>query len=104
MDEAKACVRAIAFARDLRFRSIELERDSSLLITKLQALEIDRLVINPLIWKVKRMVLDFERFKYQHIKRGGNTVAHLLAREGSLRHGDIYWVEEGPSSITTAVV
>ncbi|MBA0717958.1 hypothetical protein Golax_005729, partial [Gossypium laxum] len=65
---------AIQFARDLGFRSVEIEGDSAL-------------------------VLGFEHFKFQHIKRGGNRVAHRLAREGFLRKRDVCWIEDGPTLI-----
>lgn len=100
--EAMACIRAVAFTRDLGFRSVEFEGDSAQLLTKLRAPEIDRSIVSPLIWEIK-LVLAFEQFNFQHIKRGGNQVAHLHPREGSLRRRDVFWVEQGPSSITDAV-
>lgn len=47
--------------------------------------------------------MGFENFKFQHIKRGGNRVAHLLAKEGSRGKRDMQWIEEGPMAIEDLV-
>ncbi|KAG8502933.1 hypothetical protein CXB51_000750 [Gossypium anomalum] len=86
--EAFAYVRAICFAQDLGFQKVELEGDSTVLISKLNAIAIDRSTISSIIWDAKRLVLGFEHFKFHHIKRRDNTTAHLLAREGSLLRRD----------------
>ncbi|MBA0580463.1 hypothetical protein Gorai_022679, partial [Gossypium raimondii] len=68
--EALACVRAIYFAQDLGFRKVELEGDSTVLLSKLNAAAIDRSTISSIIWDAKRLVLGFEHFKFHHIQRG----------------------------------
>ncbi|MBA0706403.1 hypothetical protein Golax_018514, partial [Gossypium laxum] len=88
--EALACVHAVQFARDLGLRRVELEGDSAMVISKLKHAGIDRLKISGYIRDARQMLLGFEHFKFYHIKRGGgDTVAHLLAREGFLRNCDI---------------
>lgn len=88
--EAMAYVQALKFTRDLGFRSIEVERDSTSLVSKLHVPDIDRSVISPLVWEVKQLPLAFTRIRFQHIRREGNTVAHLLAKEGFLQCYNFY--------------
>ncbi|MBA0550926.1 hypothetical protein Golob_021834 [Gossypium lobatum] len=80
---------------DLGFQTVELKGDSAVLISKFNVVAIDRSTMSSIIWDVKRLVLGFEHFMFHHIKRGGNTVAHLLAREGFLRRRDVCGMEEG---------
>lgn len=101
--EALACVHAIRFARDLGLRRVEFEGDSAVVISKLKSGVIDRSNISGYIWDARQLLLGFKHFKFQHIKRGGNRVAHLLAREGFLRNRDECWVEEGSLSIQVEV-
>ncbi|MBA0676340.1 hypothetical protein Goari_017819 [Gossypium aridum] len=83
--EALAWVRDICFAQDLGFRKVELEGDSTVLLSKLNAAAIDRSTISSIIWDAKRLVLGFEHFKFHHIQRGGNTVAHLFRDQHRFR-------------------
>lgn len=83
--EAVAAVQALRFAKDMGFRQIELEGDSSTIISKLKTTSIDRSEIGPHIWEARILLTMFEKVKYQHIKREGNRVAHLIAKEGFLR-------------------
>lgn len=49
------------------------------------------------------MALAFEKRTYQYIRRGGNWVARLMAREGFTRRCDACWVEDDPPVILDIV-
>ncbi|KAK5843208.1 hypothetical protein PVK06_005656 [Gossypium arboreum] len=78
------------------FRSMEVENFSLVVIKKLKATYIDMSVISNFIWDAKQISAGFERIKFQHIKRGGNRVANLLATEGFWRKQDVWWIEKAP--------
>lgn len=61
------------------------------------------MTIGPHIWETHRLLTMFEKVKYQHIKRGGNRVAHLIAKEGFLWRQDVQWVEDRPSAMLELV-
>ncbi|KAK5845943.1 hypothetical protein PVK06_002195 [Gossypium arboreum] len=67
--ETLACVRAIRFSWDLDFHWVEIEGDSAVLISKLQCAATDRSPVSAFVWDTKQLVVGFERFKFQHIKR-----------------------------------
>ncbi|MBA0761558.1 hypothetical protein Gotri_024186, partial [Gossypium trilobum] len=77
--------------------------DSTTVISKLQVQCLDKSEISNYIWDAKHLLMDFERFKFHHIKRGRNRVAHLMANGGFIRRRDMQWVEEGPSAIWATV-
>ncbi|MBA0786026.1 hypothetical protein Gotri_027695, partial [Gossypium trilobum] len=85
------------------FRSMEVESVSLVVIKKLKATYIDILVISNFIWDAKQISEGFERIKFQHIKRGGNRVANLLAMEGFRRKRDVWWIEEAPTVVQKVV-
>lgn len=55
------------------------------IISKLKDQTKDRLETCAYKWEAYQLVVHFEQFKFQQIKRGGNRVAHLLTKEGFLR-------------------
>lgn len=97
--EALATLKVVRFARDLGFNSIEVEGDLSIVIAKLHNSVVDRSEVSSYIWDVKQLALMFEHVKFQHIERGGNKVAHLLAWDGFLQKRDLSWIEDGPALI-----
>lgn len=102
--EALASLLAIQFACDLRFRQVEVEGDCAVVISKLNKTGLDHSEICAYISDAKTLAVSFEKIKFQHIKRGGNRVAHLLGREGYLPKRYVFWVEDGPDSIQAAVL
>ncbi|KAH1056578.1 hypothetical protein J1N35_034643 [Gossypium stocksii] len=52
--------------------------------------------ISNYIWDAKHQLIDFERFKFQHIKRRGNQVAHLMAKEGFIWRRDMHGWKKVP--------
>ncbi|KAH1107584.1 hypothetical protein J1N35_011352 [Gossypium stocksii] len=56
-------------------------------------------ITNPIertcIWDAQHIIVDFDHFKFQHIKHGGKRVAHLFTWEGFLGKRDVYWIEDG---------
>ncbi|KAJ8423618.1 hypothetical protein Cgig2_008645 [Carnegiea gigantea] len=77
-------VRAVRFAlseaRKRNMRSIVLERDCLTLITKLQMKARGDANIGVIIFDIVRLASCFDFCAFSFVKRGGNRVAHYLAR------------------------
>ncbi|KAK5811528.1 hypothetical protein PVK06_026868 [Gossypium arboreum] len=97
--EVLAKTQALKFAPELGFWAVEIEGDFLVVIMKLRATCIDQSKISNHIWEAKQIVLGFEICKFQHIKRGGNRVTHLLAKDGFRRKCDVWWVDDDPTMI-----
>lgn len=65
--EALAALEAVRFAI-LGFHTVEFEEDSAVIIAKFQYPYNDRSEVSGYIWGAKHLVLQLERFKFQHIK------------------------------------
>lgn len=103
--EALVALEAVRFARDLGFRSVEFEEDSTIVFAKLTSLKTNRSEVSSYIWDTKHLVVAFEHFKFQHIKReGGIELLAFLPREGVLQKLDICWIEDGPTSTQVDLV
>ncbi|PPS13890.1 hypothetical protein GOBAR_AA06689 [Gossypium barbadense] len=74
--EARACFKAVSFAKEMGFRDVYVEGDALTIIRKLKSAEKDRSAV--------------ARF----VPRGANTAAHGLAMEGRKYTWPMYWVEE----------
>ncbi|MBA0741971.1 hypothetical protein Gogos_015088, partial [Gossypium gossypioides] len=64
----------------------------------------DRSEVSNYICEAKQIIMGFESFKFQHIRRGGNRVAYLLMKKGFIQKRDVRWVKEGPVAIREIVV
>ncbi|MBA0701679.1 hypothetical protein Goari_022091, partial [Gossypium aridum] len=77
--EARACERALYFARDMGFRKVVLEGDSLTVIKKLKTNITDRSVLNPISQHILVLAEDFEEVTYNFVPREVNRAAHELA-------------------------
>ncbi|KAL4302002.1 hypothetical protein GQ457_10G000840 [Hibiscus cannabinus] len=77
--EAVACEKAVSFALDLGFRSVQIEGDSLSVIKKLNSKEMDKSIISPIIGDIKVLCANFVSVTFSFVGRRGNAVAHELA-------------------------
>ncbi|XVE56862.1 hypothetical protein DITRI_Ditri04bG0044500 [Diplodiscus trichospermus] len=85
--------KALEFARDIGFYSIELEGDSATVIAKLSVVAHDLSDVGVIIEKAKCLSRCFSSCKFKHTRRDGNQVAHKLA-QFSINQSDVtIWVE-----------
>ncbi|KAK5825675.1 hypothetical protein PVK06_020533 [Gossypium arboreum] len=92
--EARACERAIWFARELGFQHIQIEGDSLAIIKKLQLDTLDRSVLGPIVVDIKQNMGLFVYVTFHHVRRDTNEAAHVLAREGRRLLKEWFWIKE----------
>ncbi|PPD92765.1 hypothetical protein GOBAR_DD10294 [Gossypium barbadense] len=80
--EARACERALYFARDMGFRKVVLEGDSITVIKKLKTNAIDRSILSPISQHIRVSTEGFEEVTYNFVPREVNKAAHALAMGG----------------------
>ncbi|MFQ6631948.1 hypothetical protein Gotur_009310, partial [Gossypium turneri] len=85
--EARACERALIFARNMRFQRLVVEGDSLTVIKTIRRDEADKLIIKPIICHIKQMSSFFTEITYSFVHRAVNEAAHVLAMEGRRRGG-----------------
>ncbi|GMI78309.1 hypothetical protein like AT3G09510 [Hibiscus trionum] len=80
--EANACLQAVLFMKDLRFRSVIVEGDSLTVIQKVNSSNPDMSILNPIIQEIKTPSRDFDSIQFRFTYRKANGLAYLLAKEG----------------------
>ena len=99
--EAFATLKALQFAFDLGFQNAKLEGDSLGLIKALKEEDHNLSPLGLLVKDVKLAANNFVSLSYSHIKRNGNSVAHILAKH-AIRIPDFQvWMEDVPSHVVS---
>ncbi|KAK4426685.1 hypothetical protein Salat_1437200 [Sesamum alatum] len=81
--EALAARAAISFALSSGWRKITLEGDCSNLYYKLSSPLADCSVVGTVVRDIKQLGLSFSSCTFSLVRRAGNTIAHLLARNAN---------------------
>ncbi|KAK8713760.1 hypothetical protein V6N13_148970 [Hibiscus sabdariffa] len=97
--EVVACDKAVTFALELGFRSVQIEGDSLSVIKKLSSAMTDKSVISPILVDIKALSKAFDIITFSFLSREGNAVAHELARAGLQYSEPRYWIEEAPATV-----
>ncbi|GMJ02408.1 hypothetical protein like AT4G29090 [Hibiscus trionum] len=92
--EAWAAKKGIELAIDLRLRNLVIEGDSLTVIKKLRSKGPDSSNISVIMADAKQLLGCLDSYQISFIRRGGNRVAHELARERLSIAVDTTWVEE----------
>jgi ribonuclease HI len=97
--EILACRRALLPAADAGVERVCLETDCMAVVAKLTSGEMDRSSHGPLVEEVKDLLKGFTDSTVKHVRRSGNRIAHVLAREGCLNNCNRTWIEGPPNLI-----
>ncbi|MFQ6662772.1 hypothetical protein Gotur_030512, partial [Gossypium turneri] len=97
--EARACERALIFAKRMCFRRLVVEGDSLTVIKNVQRKEKDKSLLRPITHHIYFLGMSFEEISYLTVPRLINEAAHTLALEGQRRktYGD--WLTGVPDSV-----
>jgi ribonuclease HI len=96
--EALAAKVAIQLAWDMGMWNVEMEGDSSVVINALRVQEVCLATYGDLILDVQHLARSFHRVQYGHVRRDGNTAAHVMARKAlELQSEFLVWLEEIPN-------
>jgi ribonuclease HI len=96
--ELLACQRAVKLALEAGVRRLLLETDSASAVTKIGGRDKDRSVHGPLFEDIKDFLQGFAEFSVRHVRRSGNEIAHLLAKDGCDNKRCMSWFSEPPPS------
>ncbi|OVA03860.1 Reverse transcriptase zinc-binding domain [Macleaya cordata] len=103
--EARAFLKGLELARDLRFHTVTLEGDSQMIVSYLTD---DRLKFP---WRIRSVILDcreimssFNHIQIQHVTRKANQAAHQLAAYAFSSRSCFSWRGLAPSCITSTLL
>jgi len=96
LEEAGACLFAMRVALEHGFRRIVMEGDCLTLISLLQRKECPNNVLGFFISDILSLLVSFEFVSWVFVKRGGNGVAHALAKYQPIICGERIWAEDVP--------
>ncbi|XVF03089.1 hypothetical protein REPUB_Repub04eG0230600 [Reevesia pubescens] len=101
--EAIAAVKALFFAEEFGCRDIVLEGDALHIVNLLNHNEVDTSFIGNLILEGRMRLRRFGNHTVSHSRRETNLVAHLLAKAAIASKNDLYWIDEVPVFLQSAV-
>uniref|UniRef100_A0A7C9CUA9 RNase H type-1 domain-containing protein n=1 Tax=Opuntia streptacantha TaxID=393608 RepID=A0A7C9CUA9_OPUST len=101
--EAMAARFALIHAHTRGWKKVVIESDSLSLITKLQTGRRGQAYIDVVIADIRKIVLSFESLLSSHVRKKGNSVAHLVARLHPLNGREQYFCTDFPPSILSLV-
>ncbi|XP_062152086.1 uncharacterized protein LOC133860513 [Alnus glutinosa] len=84
--EALAALRALEFCRSRGYSNIMLEGDSLEVVNSINDSGLNWSRIGPIVSDIKEVLRSFQVWQIGHTKRGGNVVAHKLAKIGPHHH------------------
>ena len=102
--EAKAMDVAISFAMDIGLQEVTFESDCSVFIGALSDKSKVPISIENIVTGIHNKLQNFRQHQMLHIKRQGNTPAHILARHAKRFDNFVTWIKETPSFIEFAVI
>jgi hypothetical protein len=76
-----------------------LKTDCLAAVAKPRSVEMDRSPHRPLVEEVKDLLKGFAESTVKHVRRSGNRIAHVLAKEGSLNNCNRTSVEAPPNLV-----
>ena len=94
--EAKAFEAGLQFAKDLGIQDFILEGDSLNVYRALAGLSHAATVVAPIIYGILDSCHDIHNVRFSHVKRKGNTPAHLLNKHASGIVDYLVWIKENP--------
>ena len=101
--EAKAFEAGLQFAKYLGIQDFILEADSLNVYRALAGLSHAAAVIAPIIYRILDSCHDIRNVRFSHVKRKGNSPAHLLAKHACGIVDYLVWMEENSCFLEQAL-
>ncbi|XP_075663169.1 uncharacterized protein LOC142632690 [Castanea sativa] len=102
--EAKAFEAGHLFAKDIAIQEFVLEGDSIIIYKALCEISSPPSSMELVIVAMHALCRDFRRVEYSHVRRQGNSPAHLLAKHAKSIVDFSKWIEENPCFIEQALI
>ncbi len=102
--EAVAAREAIQFAVEVGISEAEVEGDSLTICTALMRQDSGYTTFGAVLEEACLLASMFHRCSFSHVKREGNRVAHMLARQAlDLQDDFIVWLEDVPDFLEPVI-
>lgn len=101
--DAIAAARALEFGREIGISGAVLEGNSKLITKSLKAGGNTIASVEPLIQDAIVFSSSYSILQYSHCRRGGNRLAHSLARYSINVSNYVVWIEEVPNPLLSVV-
>ncbi|XVE98980.1 hypothetical protein REPUB_Repub03eG0156400 [Reevesia pubescens] len=101
--KALATVKALIFATKIGCRDIVLEGDALHIVNLLNQNEVDTSYIRNLIFEGRTRLGKFGNHTATHSRREANLAAYLLAKSAMVSKNDLYWIEDVPDFLQSAI-
>ena len=101
--EILACRRALEFAIDAGFTDLIVEGDNAAVMSSLSSSGADLSRLGHIIQDIQCLANEIRWVCFSHVKRGANSVAHVLARHAKNVTEEIVWLEDTPPPASEAL-
>jgi len=89
----------VSFASKRGFKKVHFESDNERLVRLLQGSEeVERMYLGSIIQSTKSLLSVFSEYKFTHVKRSDNVVAHCLAQLANTDPNKV-WVDNVPIQV-----
>ncbi|XP_065628321.1 uncharacterized protein LOC136067029 [Quercus suber] len=94
--EALACRRAVEFSNEVGFSRLVIEGDNALVINAISCSAENNSLLGHIFEDIQNLFCGLQYASINCIKKGGNMVAHSLARHARNISDEMYWLEDSP--------
>ena len=101
--EVSACRQAVVFALEAGFLELVIEGDNSTVMKAISGLSCHNTLLGHVYEDTCAYVNGMQRVSISCIKRGGNMVAHTLAKYAKNISDIVYWIEDSPPHAVEAL-
>lgn len=101
--EVLACRKSIEFSMESGFSRLIIEGDSLNVIRAISTPAANSSLLGHIIEDIRCNIKGLQVVSFSWVKRGGNMVAHSLAKYARNIIDDIYWIEDTPPPTADAL-
>ena len=94
--EVSACRRAVEFSREVGFSRVIIEGDCLNVMRALSVSTENSSLLGHIYEDIKFNLRGMQVLSINWVKRGGNMVAHTLAKHARNLINDVFWIEDNP--------
>ena len=94
--EVLACRRAVEFSREVGFSRVIIEGDCLNVMRALSVSTENSSLLGHIYEDIKFNLRGMQVLSINWVKRGGNMVAHTLAKHARNLINDVFWIEDNP--------
>ena len=101
--EALACRKAVKFSIEASFSRLVIEGDNAMVMNAISCSADNNSLLGRIFGDIPNLICGLQYASISCIKRGGNMVAHSLARHARNISDEMYWLEDSPPPAVDAL-